>query len=121
MQKPEWADQLIGEVLFYKGRKHPPQIRWVKRHRLCSSGVTYVRSKKITICVGSDMADAKMVVIHELGHWLLRQGHHHDIKFWLTVWELYYLFKDQLNWELVKRREFQYKGKAKVAFERLGY
>lgn len=121
MKKPEWADLLISQVLFYKGRKTPPKIKWVKRNRQSSSGVMYTRTKNITICVGHNEADAKMVVLHELSHWLLTKGHHHDIKFWVTAWELYYLFKEQLDWELVKRREFAYMGKAKVVYQRLGY
>ena len=118
MNQPDWGTEMIGQILLIKGRTKLPRIKWIQRRRFSSSGVCY--KDRIVICAGRDVGDAKMVLIHEMSHWLIRRGHHHDLKFWITAWELFYLFKDQLNWEATKNRSFRYMKKARVGYSKLG-
>jgi hypothetical protein len=43
----------------------------------------------IRVMVGADPEDARLVFLHELGHWLAGCQHAHDSVFWKQAWDLY--------------------------------
>jgi hypothetical protein len=43
----------------------------------------------IRVMVGTDAADACLVFLHELAHWLVGCEHAHDRVFWKRAWDLY--------------------------------
>src|SRR5207244_476222 len=125
MTQPEWATPIIRDVLYLHNRTKPPRILW-KHGR--GSGVAYRKGRKvnwnglsfrikrrrgsheITLRIDGDLTGSKLVLLHELSHWLLRDGHGHDKTFWRKAWELYYIFLTPEELEAIKQREFNYKG-----------
>lgn len=90
---PEWAQTFAKEAIDHVNSigthcDYPP-IKWTTKRRVSSSGYCYL--DHISIVAGSDLTDAKMVILHELAHWTMhnkkRQGHS-DL-FWRRVWYLY--------------------------------
>jgi hypothetical protein len=93
MKVPKWAQDLILDTLLYlQSRGYPdaiPEIRWrhSSYHKL-SSGVCY-QHNHITITAGKDRRDQKLVLLHELAHWVLPDKEHHGDAFWRLAFELY--------------------------------
>lgn len=121
MKDITWAEQLVGKVLTYEGRLHAPRFKFVfSNNHKWSSGRTFTkpyRGYHIFLRIGTDPKEAKMVLLHEMAHWLLTAGHHHDKAFWKKAWELYFLFQDELDLEAVKVREGNYKQKSTEVYE----
>lgn len=135
MTEPEWAEPIIREVLFLHNRTKAPRIKWVSsKHG--GSGVTYKRgtvrrngwsykirrrrgTPDIVVRVCGKLGRDKLVLLHELSHWLLRAGHHHDKTFWKKAWDLYFYFLTPEEIEEEKKSEFDYKGKALVVYQEL--
>ena len=112
----------------------PPQVRWMVSRktryrydsngdlvygtRVRSSGTTQwigsdratARHTHITMKVGSDLQDQRLVLLHELAHWLSPVIDGHSRGFWRRAWELYERYNIDLDyaWE----REKAYKVKA---------
>lgn len=82
---PQWASDLKAKVL---GRRKGPRLIWKLRSAASSSGVCFY-SGRIIVRAGTDEHDAKMVLLHELAHWLTGEGHHHDKAFWKRAFKLY--------------------------------
>jgi len=137
MNQPEWATKLIAEVLASEKRSKAPKIKW-RGVRYKASGTTYrasnwkssLRNRSIfwsraygrkpnIIMRIEEGAVEKGLLLHELAHWLVRSGHHHDMIFWRKAWSLYFRFLTQAELEKRKQNEFSYKEKAKLAYEQL--
>ena len=43
----------------------------------------------ISIVAGTDRAEARLVLLHELAHYLVGPTHQHDERFWRRCWDLY--------------------------------
>jgi hypothetical protein len=81
---PEWVENLAAEVVKNYGARMPP-ITWREASRKSTSGNTSI--KRISIIAGSDQQDQKIVLLHELAHWLTPGGHTEE--FWTTAFDLY--------------------------------
>lgn len=117
-QPPLWAQNLVIDAVYYLSQKgyHPdiPDIIWKNAHqtyydwdpekkrcigsrsaRKHSSGSCY--PNYISIRAGNYRTDCKLVILHELSHWVLpvyRNGFiwthkGHTSEFWDIAWDLY--------------------------------
>lgn len=129
MKIPKWADGLINLVITdYQSTR--PEINWRRAHSKkifyngellntrekskYSSGCT--NSKRIAITVGSSRKDARLVLLHELSHWLCPKGEHHGKLFWDLAFELYRKYKVPMYYAL--NREKRYRKEAQFAYRR---
>jgi len=107
---PKWARQVAIEVLETypqaREQKYPTSIRWRKYKRFDSSGCCY--AYKIVVCAGRDRFTQKLVLLHELAHWLRPRRQGHDAEFWRIAWQLYRQYK--LPVKKVLKREADIKG-----------
>lgn len=100
---PDWASKLVEEVCKEYKRALPYKIIWSNKERNGSSGYTmydYVGFDRagrkvrvhsyISIVAGEDEDEYKVVILHELAHWILakRSRGHHSKRFWLLVVDL---------------------------------
>ncbi len=93
---PAWVAGLAARVCADAGVAPPPRLRWSRRDRERSSGVTRHASGYIGVVAGSDVADARQTLLHELAHWLTppparrRRGmRYHDRRFYAVAFALY--------------------------------
>lgn len=93
---PAWAPALVREVCARAGAALPARLRWTRRDRERSSGVTRHATGFIGVSAGTDGADARQTLLHELAHWLTpparraRRGtRHHDRRFYAVAFQLY--------------------------------
>lgn len=95
-EAPAWAVDLVERVCADAGVERP-LLRWRRRARETSSGVTRRASGTVAVVAGSDEADQRLTLLHELAHWLVpvrarrrRAGAtHHDARFYARAFELY--------------------------------
>jgi predicted metal-dependent hydrolase len=92
MITPQWAQDLIIDTILYlesKGYKAElPEIKYRHSKRNSTSATCY-QHKYITITAGKDRRDTKMVILHELAHWVLPDNEHHGDNFWRLAFNLY--------------------------------
>ena len=98
---PEWAKCLIEDVC--DAYNVPvPNYKWFigKRQDRLSTGWAYHHTspyadRGIKINAGTEEAEQKIVLLHELSHWIgMEQGEHHNAKFWRRAFELYETYGD---------------------------
>ena len=125
MNTPNWAQDLILDaILFLQSKGYNselPDIKWRKpmsrySGNRCtnSSGVCY--RTHITICAGKNRVDCKLVILHELAHWVLPQSDHHSNIFWDVAWMLYREYKLPIRYCF--KREAAYKKLSIKAYHR---
>ena len=109
---PRWAQELSDKVLAYwnaspelRARVLPsndyfnihypmdePIISWKKAPHN-ASGVAYARRGVIIrVHPSASPVRVKLVLLHELAHFLLPVGEHHSDRFWVLAWNLYRKF-----------------------------
>src|SRR5262249_49061522 len=89
MQQPPWATEIIKEVCFDHNRKIP-SIVWRQRKGARTSGSTYLQRDRIVITLGTESADHKRVLLHELAHYLNQSGRQpHGKEFYLILRALF--------------------------------
>lgn len=93
---PAWAIVLTERVCLAAGVALPARLRWARRDRDRSSGVTRYAAGYLGIVAGRDLDDARQTLLHELAHWIAppprraRRGtRHHDRRFYAVAFELY--------------------------------
>jgi hypothetical protein len=92
---PAWARSLVAEVCPEADAPAPARLRWSRRERDSSSGVTRRHDGSISVVAGTDTLDQRLTLLHELAHWLtpmhrLRGRHvHHDRRFYRLAFALY--------------------------------
>ncbi|HET7685157.1 MAG TPA: hypothetical protein VFM19_01985 [Candidatus Limnocylindria bacterium] len=93
---PPWALALVERVCAEAGAGIPTRLRWARRDRERSSGVTRHATGYVGIVAGSDAEDARQTLLHELAHWIApppgrgrRGAKHHDRRFYATAFALY--------------------------------
>ena len=92
---PIWARVLVDQVCREADVHAPGRLRWTSRAREASSGVTRRHDGMISVVAGTDPADQRLTLLHELAHWLTpmkrqRGRHvHHDRRFYAIAFELY--------------------------------
>ncbi len=67
---PAWARDLALAVCAEAGVAPPDVLRWRRAPRVSSSGVASPTRRSIAVTAGSDQADARHTLLHELAHWL---------------------------------------------------
>lgn len=102
---PAWAADLIERVCADHGRR-PPMVTWWQRDDWRSSGTTYKAEGRIHVTAGTSEEDARLVLLHELAHWLGRPGWHHRRPFWELVWRLYERYGVDLDWAIFREATY---------------
>ena len=134
---PEWAIDLMTQVLKDYNRGVPSEFSWRGTSSRFSNGNTRAPYKyfkvtkngkrqqvnywgRVHVRAGERLDDQKLVLLHELAHHILnktpagrRQGH--TIKFWKLCFELYDRYG--VDMEFAYSREKGYKVKATQAYE----
>lgn len=139
MTQPEWATLLIKDVLFLHNRNKAPKIEWKKtiwrasgtthkssdwksslkkRGYFISSRSRYSKRPDITMRI-IEGSEEKGLLLHELAHWLVRSGHHHDKVFYKKAFELYYVFLTKEEFERYIKTEFSYKERSKIVYQEM--
>lgn len=67
---PAWARELVLAVCGQAGVAPPSVLRWRRLSRSLASGVTNRRRGSIAVSAGTDDADVRHTLLHELAHWL---------------------------------------------------
>lgn len=102
---PIWAQDLILDALsWWEDQGHSsvnvPIIKWKHRKGRGTTGLTIdkktiiIREGNRSINVGGEkdvsaLIDTKVVVLHELAHFLTPSGEHHGPQFWDTAWAFF--------------------------------
>jgi len=113
MAAPKWAQDLTIQVALNERAESLPDLRWRHRKKQHSSGITY--PDHITITAGTDRKDQRLLLLHELVHWLL-PGEHHSDRFWDKAFELYRRYGVPMLY--ARKREMQYRKAALPAYRR---
>lgn len=127
---PSWAqDLVINTLIAFKPDAEIPKLKWRKCTRESTSGKC---GEYLTINAGHRHRDAKLVLLHELAHWLLPrvrktygrgewakelvvpQGH--TPEFWDLAWTLYKWAGLPVSY--CKSREYGYKVGARKGYLR---
>jgi hypothetical protein len=93
MKVPNWAQDLTLKTLLYLESKgyqiEIPDIKWRHcPHNYGTSGICY-QHNHITISAGKNRKEQRLVLLHEIAHWVLPDKEHHGDKFWTLAFELY--------------------------------
>ena len=142
---PKWAQELTSQVAIDEGRNDLPEIIWRKRRRprvsarakllfgperverfrkqsdwkrVGSSGHCRYSlfGTRIVITAGTDRKDQKLVLLHELAHWLSPKNEGHGPAFWDKTWELFRRYNVPIRY--AKKREGNYRKGAIAAYKR---
>jgi hypothetical protein len=85
-----------------------------------SSGRTWSQTGRVVITAGSDPLDARVVLIHELAHLAVGEGHGHDGAFWDRDMELLSRYLKPAELPYAVTRETGYRKGARTAAHRGG-
>lgn len=122
---PGWAQMLIESVCA-SWDVPQPVVRWsINNSRFHTSGRAYSHEftgqrntkAQLLIVQGTDHEDAKLVLLHELTHWVLPHGEHHGSYFWKTAFEMYTDYDIRMDY--AAEREGRYRKEAQRAAARL--
>ena len=135
---PDWAVSLVEQVCKDYNRAKPADLVWHNSKHVKSGGVTYYaktmsgkqmlkRTKtgrlvvfrgKIRLSAGTDEIDQKLVLLHELAHWIVVRGKAtgHTVRFWKQAFELYERYGIDL--EYAHSREKYYRKTATSVYEK---
>jgi hypothetical protein len=113
---PAWAAAMAVRVCGEAGVPLPTRLRWTRRDRERSSGVTRHATGFLGVSAGTDVADARQTLLHELAHWLTppprgtrRRGtRHHDHRFYAVAFDLYARHGDLAAADALAREALRY-------------
>lgn len=115
---PAWAEDLAAEVTAkYGGDKPPIAINW-RRSRDNAKSTGRARFDRIVVTAGSERRDQRLVLLHELAHWIVGPECWHDATFWDMAWKLYREYNVPSRYAL--DRESRYRAEAVNAALRAG-
>ena len=118
MLAPPWAQRIVRDVA-RSSRRPQPDLRWRETRRRRSAGSAADERNgdqpAIFIGAGRDTIDQRLVLCHELAHWLVGPGEGHSLRFWRCAWRLYRRYRVPIHYALA--REGEYEG-AIVAYKR---
>ena len=110
MGAPAWAERIVREVA--RARRRPaPILRWRRARTRRSAGSAHSHLQEngsVSIAAGRDPVDQRLVLCHELAHWLSAPDEGHTQTFWSRAWKLYRRYRVPIHYALV--REGQYEG-----------
>lgn len=116
MSAPAWAERIVREVARAR-RRRPPELHWRRSRyrRSAGSAIGYAPGQEniISIEAGRDPMDQRLVVCHELAHWMSRPEEGHTSAFWRRAWKLYRRYRVPIYYALA--REGKHEG-AVLAF-----
>jgi hypothetical protein len=118
---PSWARALVLAVCTEADVAPPDVLRWRRLERQRSSGVANRHARSIAVTAGTDAADARHTLIHELAHWLApeerrtaRRGRsrrrtvvHHGRTFYRIAIDLFARYEPPLG-EALEREALRY-------------
>ena len=141
---PKWAQDLTLQVALDEDRDDVPDIVWRRRRgpRLTPGMKTLLRGvgrdvgewmrharsqqgtsghyrwsvNRITLTAGGERQGQKLILLHELAHWLSPRGEHHGDNFWDTAWRLYRRYRIPIRF--AREREGSYRKGALAAYRR---
>jgi predicted SprT family Zn-dependent metalloprotease len=117
MKIPKWATNLTAKVLKENNCTDIPTITWRRRNGSSSSGVAYFdKSKGITIRASRNTFrwEHKMVLLHELAHWIRPNEEGHNSKFWKLAFTLYK--ENKIPMRKALQRETSYRKGAEAGY-----
>ena len=105
---PTWATELIERVCSECERPVPPVVQWQRGTRRGYSGRAW-SGKKIHIRVGPKTPrwEQKLVVLHELAHYMLPTGEHHNERFWTLAFLFYRRYGVPVRKALANERTYR--------------
>lgn len=87
---PAWATRLATKVAKEHASRRPPTIEWRQsRVKHYTSGRAWPGRDRIVITAGIDRRDQKLVLLHEMAHWLAGPNEDHGPEFWDLAYMLY--------------------------------
>ena len=110
---PTWAHKLLIRVTRDAQRRDRPRLKWRRHNRHLSSGWCHMATGTIMIHAGTAHRDQKLVLLHELAHWLVRAGH--TTTFWDTAFALYRRYKVPMRYAFKSEKHAK---KARAAYRR---
>ena len=121
---PKWVQDLVICVALEEGCELLPEVVWRRGGSEYSSGQAWTqrtsRSEypegRVVVTAGRSRKDQKLVLLHELAHWLLPYSEQHGSNFWDKAWELYRRYGVPVLY--AKGREGSYRKGALVAYRR---
>jgi hypothetical protein len=106
---------ITEQVLEDEGCKRKPTLKLIRKgYGTCYSGTCYKDRIVLTKGKYAGKKDGKLVLLHELAHWLLPWGEHHSERFWDKAFELYRRYGVPMRY--AKNREARYRKKASKAY-----
>jgi hypothetical protein len=109
MNAPIWVERIIKEVA-RSARRSRPDLRWRQTRRRRSSGCATdeldTNRDTIAIVAGRDAIDQRLVLCHELAHWLIGPEKGHSISFWNKAWRLYRRYRVPIHYALAREGEY---------------
>ena len=107
MATPTWAQDLAIRVALDEGRDELPTLQWRRsKYGPFSTGTTYTEAQRIVVTAGKDRKDQKLVLLHELAHWLT-PGQNHGPAFWDQAWRLYRRYGVPLRYAKLRERFYR--------------
>lgn len=89
---PQWAQELTLQALIDNRCDEIPTIRWTSRSDAGYRGTTYYNRRiGIWLRVGRkcERWEQKLVLLHELAHWMLPRGMKHSDRYWAFAFKLF--------------------------------
>ena len=110
MNAPVWAERIVREVARSR-RRRVPELSWRRTRRLRSAGSADSPLRAgvggISIAAGRDPVDQRLVLCHELAHWLGPPAEGHEMAFWLRAWQLYRRYRVPIHYALAREGAFE--------------
>jgi hypothetical protein len=106
---PAWAERIVREVA--RSQRRPrPTLRWRRSRYQRSAGSAdshqYSDGGVISIAAGKDRLDQRLVLLHELAHWLGPPGEGHTLAFWRRAWRLYRRYRVPMYYALAREGRY---------------
>lgn len=109
MSAPAWANRIVRDVARSR-RLRPPLVRWRQTRRRRSAGSADSHKLRhggaISVTAGLDLMDQRLVLCHELAHWLGKPDEGHSPAFWKRAWRLYRRYRVPVYYALAREGAF---------------
>ncbi len=108
---PKWAQELtLKTLLWWQAQGNDtdvPNLIWKHGNSDESSGWSNIvgDDRSVSVMAGSSRTGAKLILLHELTHFITRRRH--DMTFWTTEWELIRYFKLPIRYCLARERDYK--------------
>ena len=107
---PDWAAKLCQIVAQAYERTDLPTLIWRNQTKFKSSSgmsqATFGLDRYVlTLRAGTDLNDQRMLLLHELAHWLIGNKHNHDKEFYHLLFEMGDQICPDIYSALIRREE----------------